>query len=80
MTAQSLFKTNKQKKYQIQILLYNISLLLRNLSECVCESESERMKVIGWIVCGFSLLMMFSPFLLFSDTEGRISPIEVHLF
>lgn len=34
---------------------------MRKLSECVCESE--RMKVICWIVCGFSLLMMFSQFL-----------------
>lgn len=64
--AQSLFRT---EKYQIQkvLLIHNESLLhlsLRNLTECVWEREREIMRVICWIVCGFSLLMMFSLFLL----------------
>jgi len=59
--AQSLFRT---EKYQIQdvLLIYNESPPISRLS--VYVRGREIMRVICWIVCGFSLLMMFILFLL----------------
>lgn len=78
--AQSLFKT---EKYQIQILLMDnespLHLSLGNLSECVCERERENesdMLDCLWFQLANDVQSVPS----FSDAEGRVSPIEVHLF